>query len=192
MAAGIDWMWELSIVGLVAIVALGILVGRATDGSPRPVGESAVGGRQSAAAGRVLRTAGVGVALAAILCVAVPMLAQNRLEESQAAAARGDAAAAIEAADDARAVQPWASTPYLQLALLEEQAGNLGAGEPPHRGCARARSLRLEHLARSGARADQGWFHTQGAPEPATGRAPEPQVPALRGPPGPRVQVRGR
>ena len=31
------------------------------------------------------------------------MLAQNRLEESQAAAARGDVAAAIEAADDARA-----------------------------------------------------------------------------------------
>jgi Tfp pilus assembly protein PilF len=53
------------------------------------------------------------------------MLAQNRLEESQAAAARGDAAAAIAAADDARSVQPWAATPYLQLALLEEQEGNL-------------------------------------------------------------------
>ncbi len=68
----------------------------------------------------------MGVALAAILFVAVPMLAQNRLEESQAAAARGDAAGAIEAADDARAVEPWASSPYLQLALLEEQQGNLG------------------------------------------------------------------
>jgi cellulose synthase operon protein C len=55
------------------------------------------------------------------------MLAQNRLEASQAAAARGDAAGAIEAADDARAVEPWASSPYLQLALLEEQQGNLGA-----------------------------------------------------------------
>jgi len=121
VAAGIDWMWELSIVGLVAIVALGILVGRATEASPR---SAAVG---SPLRRRVLRTAGVGVALAAILFVAVPMLAQNRLEASQAAAARGDAAAAIEAADDASAVQPWASTPYLQLALLEEQQGNLGA-----------------------------------------------------------------
>ena len=120
VAAGIDWMWELSIVGLVAIVALGILVGRATEGSPRTAAVGSPLGR------RVLRTAGVGVALAAILSVAVPMLAQDRLDESQAAAARGDAAAAIEAADDARAVQPWASTPYLQLALLEEQQGNLG------------------------------------------------------------------
>jgi O-antigen ligase len=126
VAAGIDWMWELSIVGLVAIAALGVLVGRGTAVSP----QSAVGSRQSAVGsplrGRVLRTAGVGVALAAIVCVAVPMLSQNRLEESQAAAARGDAAGAIEAADDARAMQPWASTPYLQLALLEEQRGNLG------------------------------------------------------------------
>jgi hypothetical protein len=126
VAAGIDWMWELSIVGLVAVVALGILVGRATaapraprDGSRRP----ALGRPLTR---RVLRTAGVAVALAAILCAAVPMLAQNRLDASQEAAARGDAAAAIEAADDARAVQPWASTPYLQLALLEEQRGNLG------------------------------------------------------------------
>jgi O-antigen ligase len=135
VAAGIDWMWELSIVGLVAVVALGILVGKGTapgaQSAPAPApapdrappAHAAAGGRAKL---RVLRTAGVAVALAAILCAAVPMLAQNRLEESQAAAARGDAAGAIEAAHDARAVQPWASTPYLQLALLEEQQGNLG------------------------------------------------------------------
>lgn len=55
------------------------------------------------------------------------MLSQNRLEASQAAAARGDFVGAVDAADDARSVQPWASSPYLQLALLEEQQGHLGA-----------------------------------------------------------------
>ena len=102
--------------------------GRARRRAPQPAAGRAARqfGSSQAGRGRVLRTAGVGVALAAIVFAAVPMLAQNRLEESQAAAARGDAAAAIEAADDARAVQPWASTPYLQLALLEEQQGNLG------------------------------------------------------------------
>ena len=155
--------------------------------------QSAVGSRRAASAGR---SPGVCCRTAASAwrwrrscsqrCRCWPRTASRR---ARRAAARGDAAAAIEAADDARAVQPWASTPYLQLALLEEQQGNLGAGEPPHRRRARARSLRLEHLARSGARADQGWFHTEGAPEPATGRAAEPQVAALRGPPGPHVQV---
>jgi O-antigen ligase len=126
VAAGIDWMWELSIVGLVALVALGILVGRATAAEPG----SAVGSRQSAVGkpltARALRTAGVAVALAAILCAAVPMLSQDRLKESQARAARGDVSGAVEAADDARSLQPWAASPYLQLALLEEQRGHLG------------------------------------------------------------------
>jgi tetratricopeptide (TPR) repeat protein len=126
VAAGIDWMWELSIVGLVAVAALGILVGRATA-APRAGTEPAPAHPAGRAhlRGRGLRVAGVAAALGAIVCAALPMLSQQRLEESRAAAARGDTAAAIEAADDARAVQPWASSPYLQLALLEEQDGNL-------------------------------------------------------------------
>jgi O-antigen ligase len=127
VAAGIDWMWELSIVGLVAVVALGILVGRATAAPPAEAEQPGrPAGSHARLRSRMLRTAGVAVALAAILCAAVPMLSQNRLDASQEAAARGDAPAAIDAADDARAVQPWASTPHLQLALLEEQRGNLG------------------------------------------------------------------
>jgi hypothetical protein len=128
VAAGIDWMWELSVVGLVAVVALGVLVGRATaPGVPArpPLAQSPADDRARLRA-RMLRTAGIALALGAILCAAVPMLSQNRLEASQADAARGDLAGAIDAADDARAVQPWASSPYLQLALLEEQRGNLG------------------------------------------------------------------
>jgi O-antigen ligase len=125
VAAGIDWMWELSIVGLVALVALGVLVGRATEGPEAEVRSSQFAVRRPLI-GRAFRTAGVGVALAAILCVAVPMLSQDRLEDSQARAARGDVAGAVEAAGDARSLQPWAGSPYLQLALLEEQRGRLG------------------------------------------------------------------
>jgi O-antigen ligase len=125
VAAGIDWMWELTIVGLVAIVALAVLVGRATAPGEGGGSRLADGGSRDRLRGRVLRTAAVAVTFGAILCVAVPMLAQSRLEESQAAAGRGDTAAAIEAADEARAIQPWAATPHLQLALLTEQEGDL-------------------------------------------------------------------
>jgi tetratricopeptide (TPR) repeat protein len=68
----------------------------------------------------------VAVSLAAIACIAVPMLAQERLEQSQAAADRGDVAEAVNAAEGARSLEPWASSPYLQLALIEEQADDLG------------------------------------------------------------------
>ncbi len=128
LAAAIDWMWELTIVGLVAVVALGMLVGHATlpaeaaGQADRP--ERARNPRDLRA--RALRTAAVAVSLAAIMCAAVPMLAQERLEQSQAAAGRGDAAEAVEAADGARSLQPWAASPYLQLALVQEQAGDLG------------------------------------------------------------------
>jgi O-antigen ligase len=128
LAAAIDWMWELTIVGLVAVVALGMLVGHATLPAADVVATERPAERdhRRALRGRALRTAAVAVSLAAILCVAVPMLAQKRLEQSQSAAERGDPGEAVDAAEGARALQPWAASPYLQLALVEEQAGNLG------------------------------------------------------------------
>jgi O-antigen ligase len=127
LAAAIDWVWELTIVGLVAVVALGMLVGLGTV-----PGEQADTRRRPSSRGRgelhkrALRTAAVAVSLAAIMCIAVPMLAHERLEQSQAAADRGDVTEAVNAAEGARSLQPWASSPYLQLALIEEQADNLG------------------------------------------------------------------
>ena len=126
LAAAIDWMWELTIVGLVAVVALGMLVGLATSpaeqAAPRRRSPSGTRGQLQH---RALRTAAVAVSLAAIMCIAVPMLGQERLEQSQAAADRGDVAEAVNAAEGARSLQPWASSPYLQLALIREQANDL-------------------------------------------------------------------
>jgi hypothetical protein len=129
LAAAIDWMWELTIVGLVAVVALGMLTGLATSttddvqAEPRRRQSSGTRGQLQR---RVLRTGAVALSLAAIMCIAVPMLGQERLEQSQAAANRGDVAEAVNAAEGARSLQPWASSPYLQLALIREQANDLG------------------------------------------------------------------
>jgi O-antigen ligase len=125
LGSAIDWMWELTIVGLVAVVALGMLAGFATlpeSGVRRP---DSAGRDESDVRVRVLRVTAVAAALAAVMFIAVPMFAQERLEESQAAAEAGDMAKARASAADARSLEPWAATPHVQLALLAEKAGDL-------------------------------------------------------------------
>ena len=65
-------------------------------------------------------------ALAAIVLAALPALSANRLDASRASFASGDARKAREAAEDARRLAPWAASPHLQLALVEEER-DLGA-----------------------------------------------------------------
>ncbi len=60
-----------------------------------------------------------------ICSLAISLLAGLRIRDSQDAAARGDSHEAISEALDARSIQPWSPSPYLQLALLEEVNGNL-------------------------------------------------------------------
>ena len=69
--------------------------------------------------------ASVAVAWLLIAAQTIPLLAQTEIGESQAAVARGDSVTAKSAAMKARRIQPWATSPALQLALVMEQEGNL-------------------------------------------------------------------
>jgi Tfp pilus assembly protein PilF len=63
-----------------------------------------------------------------VICAeAIPWLASMKLAESQAAVRRGDGNAAFSAAVDAKRIQPWAASPYLQLALVDEASGDLAS-----------------------------------------------------------------
>lgn len=124
-AAGIDWVWELTAVSVVGFVSLALAVGPATA-APTPL--SAV---EEVGPPRALRTR-FGLGAAAILLAwllafaqAIPLFAQREIGHSQAAVRRGDLSDALAAAKSAREIQPWAATPYLQLALVSEQAGAL-------------------------------------------------------------------
>lgn len=120
VGAGVDWMWELTAVSLVGIVALAVVTGPATGETPPPAA-ARLSPRIRLAAG-----AAAFVAVWALLSAqAVPLLADAKIEDSQAAVRRGDGRAALEDARAARNIQPWAATPYLQLALVEEQVGEL-------------------------------------------------------------------
>jgi O-antigen ligase len=127
LEAGVDWMWEETAVSMVAFVALGLLAGPATrfDGRRRPrwLPET---GRWSRAS---LRIAAVIVALVFAGLQAIPFLSQSEIERSRDAAGRGDAQEALDSAASAQRLQPWAASPYLQRALVEERAGDLTAAD---------------------------------------------------------------
>lgn len=124
-AAGFDWVWELTSVSIVGFTALALVSGRATAA---PVGLSVV--QADTPSRLVLRRFGFGVAAillawGLVFAEAIPLLAQREVAHSQVAATRGDLREALSAAGTARDIQPWAATPYLQLALVSEQVGAL-------------------------------------------------------------------
>jgi O-Antigen ligase/Tetratricopeptide repeat len=114
--ASIDWTWHVPAVAAVAVVALALLVG---PGTAAALGSAPVRTRFA------LRVSLVLAAWLAILAQAIPYLMDNELAASQRAAARGDLVRAQERAASARVIQPWASSPYLQLALVHEEAGDV-------------------------------------------------------------------
>ena len=117
--AAIDWIWELTLVGLMGVVCVGLLTGPAT--APADERSLAVGPRGRFAA----RT---GLALLAVALIAVegiPWMVDRQLQASREALAEGDAATAESRALEARAIQPWAVSPHLQLALVREHERDL-------------------------------------------------------------------
>jgi hypothetical protein len=126
LGAGIDWMWELTVVSVVGFACLGLLTGPATTVLGRP----RLARRDDRAAPR--RRFAVGAAALAlgwlVVCSqAIPLLSQIKLVDSREAVAEGDGDDAVSDALAARALQPWAASPYLQLALVHERMGEVPA-----------------------------------------------------------------
>jgi O-antigen ligase len=129
LAAGIDWLWEVPAVTAVAFVLLGLLVGPATAIQPRPrLQELPFAPRQVAARQRLaLGVAALAFGWLLICAQALPLLTELKIGDSQAAVDSSDRGAAISAARAAHALEPWAASPYLQLALVEEETGSIPA-----------------------------------------------------------------
>lgn len=118
VAAGIDWMWQLTVVAVTAVACLALVT---------HVGEP----RGSGFLDRRVHTGArlIAAVLAAVFVIAegIPLLARARIDRSQAAARDGAVAVAVEQAEAAVRIEPWAASPYLQLALTNEQAGEIGS-----------------------------------------------------------------
>jgi tetratricopeptide (TPR) repeat protein len=126
VAVGFDWMWELTAVSVVGLVALALLSGPATDVYEPLQTVRAAEPPRPGSSHRVALGVVVGLAAWILICAeAIPLLADREIARSRSAVGRGDLAEAAVAAQSARDIQPWAATPYLQLALVREQQGAL-------------------------------------------------------------------
>src|SRR5262249_35931637 len=115
IGAGVDWMWELTAVTLVGVFVLGLLTGPA----------STAAGAKSFAPGRLAVSLAAVVAVAVVAAEAVSLLTDVEVRRSQADVRAGDLRLARSHAADAAKIEPWAGTPYVQLALVDEAAGDL-------------------------------------------------------------------
>jgi O-antigen ligase len=121
VGAAIDWFWEIAALGAVFFLAAGVLTSaRCRQLAPSPGGDGAArDGRRFG-----LAIAGLAVAWIAAIALVGPLLVEHEIKASQNAAASGNLANAVEQANTARSIEPWAASPYLQLGLLAEAQGD--------------------------------------------------------------------
>jgi tetratricopeptide (TPR) repeat protein len=134
IGAAFDWFWEIAAMGAIFFLAGGVLVAvRCSQLVPAPVGGEAGGGRRYG-----LAMAGLAVAWIAAIALVGPLLVAREIKASQSATASstlateagevGPAASylasALNHAETARSIEPWAASPYVQLGLLAERQGD--------------------------------------------------------------------
>jgi hypothetical protein len=114
-AAAFDWVWQISVIPLVALLLA------ATVFMPNADGEAVVAGRQRMWT-RIALVVGAVPALGAII---VPLSSTVAVRSSQTAAAEGRFRAALADAATARRLEPGAASPRLQRALILERLGDV-------------------------------------------------------------------
>jgi len=117
----IDWFWEIAALGAVFFLASGALLA-ARCGQLASARTAAGGQRERPGIG--LAIAGLAVAWITALALIGPLLVDREIDSSQVAAAEGNLGVAVERADTARSIEPWAASPYVQLGLLAEVEGD--------------------------------------------------------------------
>jgi O-antigen ligase len=119
VGAAIDWLWELAAVGAVFFLCAGALVAARCGQLERPRP-----GRRFEDRRWGFAAAGLAVAWISAIALVGPLLVEHELNASRSSAADGDLGAAVDHADRARSIEPWAASPYVQLGLLAQLQGD--------------------------------------------------------------------
>ncbi len=120
IGAAFDWFWELAAIGGIFFLAGGVVVAArcAQMGKARAAANGQAERRRYG-----LAIAGLAIAWVAAIALVGPLLVDRELDASRNAAASGDINGAIDHAERARSIEPWAASPYVQLGLLDELNG---------------------------------------------------------------------
>jgi O-antigen ligase len=113
--AGVDWMWELSAIGALALGGIAV---------------AGTGGFMRWGRGEMPVAPRVALVVVAVACAVlqVPGLsATERLRDSGAALDAGDLERAKSLADDAADAEPWATSPLMQRAVVEQSLGDFAS-----------------------------------------------------------------
>jgi hypothetical protein len=131
-AAAIDWAWELAALTVAFLLLAGALLA-----ARERVGEAGARPRGGGRAGRAV----LGVsAVIALVAIAYPLYAQKAIAESERAVAAGDLDEALERAESAAELQPYAATPSVQRAIVLEMLGEIDAAAAQAREATRQES----------------------------------------------------
>ena len=173
LAAALDWVWQLPVIGALAVACAALLAG-AASGDPDPTLAS---GRWSPA--RIVAVASVVALVPLFVLGTIDATTQLRLGGSERAAHRGDGSGARADAQAARALEPWSAAPLLRLALVEERFGSLQVAHAAIEEAVRKDSgdWRLRLIA---ARLETKVGDVEAASQPFCGAQAEPEVAALR------------
>jgi tetratricopeptide (TPR) repeat protein len=121
VGAAIDWFWQIAAVAAVFFLAAAVLVaGRCAQ----LVDKRATGNGQAEQRRYGLAVAGLAVAWITALALIGPLLVDREIDASKSAADGGNFASAVDHANTARSIEPWAASPYLQLGLLAQLQGD--------------------------------------------------------------------
>jgi hypothetical protein len=127
-AAGFDWVWQIGVVPMVALLIAGVsFLPEASE-----PGQPAASPRRAShpLAGSIARRLPLAAAaLLAMILITIPLASTVATRSSQRAVARGNLATGLKDANSAIAIEPGAASPYLQRALVLEQLNDITAAQ---------------------------------------------------------------
>jgi O-antigen ligase len=117
VGAAFDWFWEIPGLAIFFFLPAGVVVAaRCSQVAADPRREGTSEGRRFG-----LTVATLALAWITAIALVGPLLVEREINTSQAAAARGDLESAVNHADTAKSIEPFAASPYVQLGLLAER-----------------------------------------------------------------------